>query len=194
MVRWRLSGQFRPMAEVTRAGSNGFDVTPAFHPPATRDGPLLSRRSTGEATGGFKPARCLSSWAAVDRYLIGSTVCKTSQSFASLRGGGAFSVSPRLRACRHSDSACQRAVGGQNKLLGLEPDVQGRELRRSLGTADSSSFTGSRALDRSLDRQQLGDPHHTLCRDRRWVLPRMLVNLRRASDKDLEDNVTCYGR
>ncbi len=88
MVRWRLSGQFRPMAEVTRAGSNGFDVTPAFHPPATRDGPLLSRRSTGEATGGFKPARCLSSWAAVDRYLIGSTVCKTSQSFASLRGGG----------------------------------------------------------------------------------------------------------
>ncbi|WP_147454342.1 hypothetical protein, partial [Sphingomonas sp. PP-F2F-G114-C0414] len=31
------------------------DVTPAFHPTATRDRPLLSRRSAGEATVGFKP-------------------------------------------------------------------------------------------------------------------------------------------
>ncbi|TCQ00483.1 hypothetical protein C8J46_102627, partial [Sphingomonas sp. PP-F2F-A104-K0414] len=31
------------------------DVTPAFHPAATRDRPLLSRRSAGEATVGFKP-------------------------------------------------------------------------------------------------------------------------------------------
>jgi hypothetical protein len=40
------------------------DVTPAFHPAAARDRPLLSRRSAGEATGRFKPARCLSSSAA----------------------------------------------------------------------------------------------------------------------------------
>ncbi|WP_162236648.1 pentapeptide repeat-containing protein, partial [Sphingomonas sp. Leaf32] len=31
------------------------DVTPAFHPAATRDRPLLSRRSAGEATVRFKP-------------------------------------------------------------------------------------------------------------------------------------------
>jgi EAL domain-containing protein (putative c-di-GMP-specific phosphodiesterase class I) len=42
------------------------DVTPVFHPAATRDRPLLSRRSAGEATGGFKPARCFSSSAAND--------------------------------------------------------------------------------------------------------------------------------
>ena len=40
------------------------DVTPAFHPAATRDRPLLSRRSAGEATVGFKPDRCFSSSAA----------------------------------------------------------------------------------------------------------------------------------
>ena len=48
---------------LTRSLSD-FDVTPAFHPAATRDRPLLSRRSAGEATGGFKPARCFSSPAA----------------------------------------------------------------------------------------------------------------------------------
>jgi 2-polyprenyl-6-methoxyphenol hydroxylase-like FAD-dependent oxidoreductase len=42
----------------------GIDVTPAFHPAATRDRPLLSRRSAGEATVGFKPDRCFSSSAA----------------------------------------------------------------------------------------------------------------------------------
>jgi DNA invertase Pin-like site-specific DNA recombinase len=42
----------------------GGDVTPAFHPAATRDRPMLSRISAGEATGGFKPARCFSSSAA----------------------------------------------------------------------------------------------------------------------------------
>ncbi len=42
----------------------GRDVTPIFHPAATRDRPLLSRRSAGEATGGFEPARCFSSSAA----------------------------------------------------------------------------------------------------------------------------------
>ena len=40
------------------------DVTPAFHPAATRDRPVLSRMSAGEATGGVSPARCLSSSAA----------------------------------------------------------------------------------------------------------------------------------
>jgi hypothetical protein len=40
------------------------DVTPAFHPAATRDRPLLSRRSAGEAMAGFKPDRCISSSAA----------------------------------------------------------------------------------------------------------------------------------
>jgi hypothetical protein len=40
------------------------DLTPAFHPAATRDRPLLSRRSAGEATVGFKPDRCFSSSAA----------------------------------------------------------------------------------------------------------------------------------
>ena len=40
------------------------DVTPAFHPAATRDRPVLSRMSAVEATGGFKPARCFSSSAA----------------------------------------------------------------------------------------------------------------------------------
>ena len=30
------------------------DVTPAFHPAATRDRPLLSRRSAVEAMGGFR--------------------------------------------------------------------------------------------------------------------------------------------
>ena len=40
------------------------DVTPTFHPAATRDRPVLSRMSAGEATGGFKPARCFSSSAA----------------------------------------------------------------------------------------------------------------------------------
>jgi len=39
-------------------------VTPVFHPAATRDRPLLSRRSACEATDGFKPVRCVSSWAA----------------------------------------------------------------------------------------------------------------------------------
>jgi hypothetical protein len=40
------------------------DVTPAYHPAATRDRPRLSRRSAGEATGGFKPVRCFWSSAA----------------------------------------------------------------------------------------------------------------------------------
>ncbi|WP_206599111.1 hypothetical protein, partial [Sphingomonas turrisvirgatae] len=40
------------------------DVTPAFHPAATRDRPVLSRMSAGEATGGVNPARCCSSSAA----------------------------------------------------------------------------------------------------------------------------------
>ena len=43
---------------------NSADVTPAFHPAATRDRPLLSRRSAVEAMGGFKPAHCFSSSAA----------------------------------------------------------------------------------------------------------------------------------
>ena len=40
------------------------DVTPVFHPAATRDRPVLSRMSAGEATGGVNPARCFSSSAA----------------------------------------------------------------------------------------------------------------------------------
>ena len=40
------------------------DVTPVFHPAAARDRPVLSRMSAGEATGGFKLARCCSSPAA----------------------------------------------------------------------------------------------------------------------------------
>ncbi len=40
------------------------DVTPAFHPAATRDRPVLSRMSAVEATGGVNPARCCSSSAA----------------------------------------------------------------------------------------------------------------------------------
>jgi len=40
------------------------DVTPAFHPAATRDRPVLSRMSAGEATGGVNPARCCSRSAA----------------------------------------------------------------------------------------------------------------------------------
>ena len=44
--------------------SSSPDVTPVFHPAATRDRPLLSRMSACEATGGFKPARCFSSSAA----------------------------------------------------------------------------------------------------------------------------------
>lgn len=40
------------------------DVTPVFHPAATRDRPVLSRTSAGEATSGVKPARCCSSPAA----------------------------------------------------------------------------------------------------------------------------------
>ena len=40
------------------------DVTPAFHPAATRDRPVLSRMSAGEATGGVNLARCCSSSAA----------------------------------------------------------------------------------------------------------------------------------
>jgi len=41
-----------------------FDVTPVFHPAATRDRPVLSRMSAVEATGGVNPARCCSSPAA----------------------------------------------------------------------------------------------------------------------------------
>ena len=42
-------------------GSFGLsDVTPAFHPAATRDRLVLSRMSAGEATGGVNPARCFS--------------------------------------------------------------------------------------------------------------------------------------
>ncbi len=41
-----------------------FDVPPAFHPAGTRDRPLLSRRSAGEATVRFEPDRCFSSSAA----------------------------------------------------------------------------------------------------------------------------------
>ncbi len=40
------------------------DVTPVFQPAATRDRPVLSRMSAGEATGGVNPARCCSSPAA----------------------------------------------------------------------------------------------------------------------------------
>ena len=40
------------------------DVTPVFHPAATRDLPVLSRMSAGETTGGVNPARCCSSPAA----------------------------------------------------------------------------------------------------------------------------------
>ncbi|MFV0923888.1 hypothetical protein ACR720_17005, partial [Sphingomonas parapaucimobilis] len=36
------------------------DVTPVVHPAATRDRPVLSRMSAGEATGGVNPARCCS--------------------------------------------------------------------------------------------------------------------------------------
>jgi antibiotic biosynthesis monooxygenase (ABM) superfamily enzyme len=41
-----------------------FDVTPVFHPAATRGRPWFSRMSAGEATGGVNPARCCSSPAA----------------------------------------------------------------------------------------------------------------------------------
>ena len=34
------------------------DMTPISHPAATRDRPVLSRMSAGEATGGVNPARC----------------------------------------------------------------------------------------------------------------------------------------
>ncbi len=40
------------------------DVTPHFHPAATRDWPMLSRISACEATAGFKPGCCFSSPAA----------------------------------------------------------------------------------------------------------------------------------
>ena len=50
--------------ELLDSSRMSFDVTPVFHPAATRDRPLLSRRSACEATGGFKPARCFSSSAA----------------------------------------------------------------------------------------------------------------------------------
>ena len=40
------------------------DVTPVFHPAATRDRPWFSRISAGEATSGVNPARCCSSPAA----------------------------------------------------------------------------------------------------------------------------------
>ncbi|MFV0921313.1 hypothetical protein ACR720_15155, partial [Sphingomonas parapaucimobilis] len=43
-----------PAAEVVA------DVTPVVHPAATRDRPVLSRMSAGEATGGVNPARCCS--------------------------------------------------------------------------------------------------------------------------------------
>ncbi|GAA3698902.1 hypothetical protein GCM10022268_06540 [Sphingomonas cynarae] len=43
---------------------NGTELTPAFRPAATRDRPVLSRMSAGEATGGVNPARCCSSSAA----------------------------------------------------------------------------------------------------------------------------------
>ena len=41
-----------------------FDLTPIFHPAATRGRGVLSRISAGEATGGVNPARCFSSSAA----------------------------------------------------------------------------------------------------------------------------------
>jgi hypothetical protein len=57
----------RRIAEVLMASDRGVtwhDVTPAFHPAANRDRPVLSRMSAGEATGGVNPARCFSSSAA----------------------------------------------------------------------------------------------------------------------------------
>ena len=57
--------QIVSLARVTRIIKDmGADVTPTFHPAATRDRPVLSRMSAVEATGGFKPARCFSSSAA----------------------------------------------------------------------------------------------------------------------------------
>ena len=47
------------MVAIDRSASS--DVTPTFHPAATRDRPVLSRMSAVEATGGFKLARCFSS-------------------------------------------------------------------------------------------------------------------------------------
>ena len=58
-----MAGQARPR-KTGAENSWRVDVTPTFHPAATRDRPVLSRMSTGEATGGFKPARCFSSSAA----------------------------------------------------------------------------------------------------------------------------------
>jgi hypothetical protein len=59
-----VSVAFQAPTASADAGEAPTDVTYAFHPAATRDRPLLSRRSAGEATGGFKPARCFSSSAA----------------------------------------------------------------------------------------------------------------------------------
>ena len=53
-----------PLKKILNDVGMKYDVTPAFHPAATRDRPLLSRRSAGEATVGFKPDRCFSSSAA----------------------------------------------------------------------------------------------------------------------------------
>ncbi len=54
----------QPINDEPASVANGSDVTPDFHPAATRDRPVLSRRSAGDATGGVNPARCLSSSAA----------------------------------------------------------------------------------------------------------------------------------
>ena len=63
------SEKFRKAAEthaanVAMASKIASDVTPVFHPAATRGRPVLSRMSAGEATGGVNPARCFSSSAA----------------------------------------------------------------------------------------------------------------------------------
>ena len=75
--RLRDSESYAIFAHALRAGDRGVandvlaptsaaerDVTPAFHPAATRDRPVLSRMSAGEATGGVNSARCCSSPAA----------------------------------------------------------------------------------------------------------------------------------
>ena len=59
-----LIGDLRPATRALGLSLGDRGVTPVFHPAATRDRPLLSRRSACEATDGFKPVRCVSSWAA----------------------------------------------------------------------------------------------------------------------------------
>ena len=66
LTRYGKPAMLRPAVVGLRLNSDRArnDVTPAFHSVATRDRPVLSRRSAGEATGGVNPARCCSSSAA----------------------------------------------------------------------------------------------------------------------------------